>query len=101
MASRFPFGFSTHPGEGGSLLSRGEQQRVAYARAVMKRAPVMLLDEATASLDNYSRELILNSLSRLRDEGCAILIVSHEKSISRVADLTIDMGLYSCKTIAS
>ncbi len=101
MASRFPFGFSTHPGEGGSLLSRGEQQRVAYARAAMKRAPVMLLDEATASLDSHSRELILNSVSRLRDEGCAILIVSHEKSISKVADLTIDMGLYSCKTIAS
>lgn len=89
MANRLPYGFATNPGEGGSLLSRGEQQRIAFARAAMKRAPVMLLDEATSSLDKESESLIRESVERLRKEGCAILIISHDPKFRLIANQTV------------
>jgi len=99
MAMRLPFGFSTHPGEGGALLSRGEQQRIAFARALMKKAPVLLMDEATASLDNKSESLIRDSLLKLKGSGCAILIVSHDQKMVEIADYIIDMDNYSCNIL--
>lgn len=91
MADRLLYGFYTHPGEGGSMLSRGEQQRIAFARAAMKRAPVMLLDEATSSLDKESESLIKNSILRLKEEGHAILIISHDPQFRSIANQTISM----------
>lgn len=91
MAERLPFGFFTHPGEGGSMLSRGEQQRIAFARAVMKRAPVMILDEATSSLDKDSEYLIRNSVIRLKEEGCAFLVISHDPEFRSIANQTVTM----------
>lgn len=91
MANRLPYGFLTHPGEGGSMLSRGEQQRVAFARAAMKRAPVMLLDEATSSLDKESETLIRGSIERLKEEGCAILVISHDPEFSLIANDVISI----------
>lgn len=91
MVQRFPFGFQSYPGESASFLSRGEQQRVAFARAILKGAPVLLLDEATASLDEYSRDLIIKSLLRYKREGVAILIISHEEIYRGIADEIIEM----------
>lgn len=91
MASRLPYGFATHPGESGSMLSRGEQQRIAFARAAMKKAPVMLLDEATSSLDKESEFLIRTSVQRLKREGCAILVISHDPQFRSIADQVISM----------
>lgn len=89
MANRLPYGFATNPGEGGAMLSRGEQQRIAFARAAMKRAPVMLLDEATSSLDKESESLIRDSVERLKKEGCAILIISHDPKFRLIANQTV------------
>lgn len=91
LADRLPYGFATHPGESGSMLSRGEQQRIAFARAAMKKAPVMLLDEATSSLDKESESLIKNSIQRLKSEGVAILIISHDPEFRTIANQTISM----------
>lgn len=97
LAARFPSGFFSHPGEGGILLSRGEQQRIAYARAILKGAPVLLLDEAMASLDTQSKNLIINSLFRIREEGGSILIITHDSSLAQIFDRVIDMEKYCLK----
>ncbi|MFA5713963.1 MAG: ABC transporter transmembrane domain-containing protein, partial [Bacteroidales bacterium] len=95
LASRFPSGFYSHPGEGGVLLSRGEQQRIAYARALLKGAPVMLLDEAVASLDSHSKGLIVESMFRVKREGGSILIVTHDHSLASLFDRIIDMEKFT------
>ncbi len=86
-----PNGPATHPGEGGALLSRGEQQRVAFARAVMRRPSLLILDEATSSLDSHSAMLIDKAVLKMRDSGVAILIISHKESDITIADKVIDL----------
>ncbi len=71
-----PGGYETALGERGSRLSQGQAQRIALARAFLKDAPIVLLDEPTSSLDPESEELIRRSLERLA-EGRTVLIVAH------------------------
>ena len=78
-------GLDTHVGEGGSNLSGGQRQRVAIARAFVKDAPVLILDEATASLDAESESEIQQSLDELA-KGRTTLIVAHRFSTIRHAD---------------
>jgi ABC-type multidrug transport system fused ATPase/permease subunit len=63
---RFPLGYSTRVGERGLRLSGGEKQRVAFARAVLKAPAIMVLDEATSSLDSLTERLIQDSLAAIR-----------------------------------
>ena len=79
-----PQGYDTVIGEGGSSLSGGEKQRISIARAILKDAPIVILDEATASLDAESEALIQQELDRLV-EGRTALIVAHRFSSIRVA----------------
>ena len=79
-----PDGYQTMLGDGGSGLSGGQRQRVAIARAFLKDAPVLILDEATASLDAESEAQIQQELDRLV-EGRTALIVAHRFSSIRVA----------------
>ena len=71
-----PDGYDTALGERGSRLSQGQSQRIALARAFLKDAPIVLLDEPTSSLDPESEELIRQSLERLA-QGRTVLIVAH------------------------
>lgn len=80
-----PHGLDTHVGEGGGNLSGGQRQRVAIARAFVKDAPVLILDEATASLDAESESDIQESLDELA-KGRTTLIVAHRFSTLRHAD---------------
>ena len=88
-----PHGFDTIIGEGGMSLSGGERQRIAIARAMLKNAPLLILDEATASLDNKSEFEVQNALSALAQERTSI-VIAHRLSTIRDADciLVLDKG---------
>jgi ATP-binding cassette subfamily B protein len=72
----FAQGYDTQVGEGGSQLSLGQRQRVAVARALIKDAPIVLLDEPTASLDNESEHKVRDAITRLC-AGKTTLVIAH------------------------
>ena len=76
FVSRLPDGYQTLLGENGSTLSGGERQRISIARALLKDAPIILLDEATASLDPENEVLIQRAISRLI-KGKTVLVIAH------------------------
>ncbi|MGU7783033.1 ABC transporter ATP-binding protein [Burkholderia sp. PU8-34] len=88
-----PDGYDTLVGERGIKLSGGERQRVAIARAFLADAPVLILDEATSSLDSESEVLIQQAMERLM-EGRTTLVVAHRLSTVRALDrlLVLDRG---------
>jgi subfamily B ATP-binding cassette protein MsbA len=86
-----PDGLNTTIGEAGMRLSGGERQRIAIARAILKNAPILILDEATASLDNRSEREVQDALARL-EEGRTSLIVAHRLSTIRSADRIVVMS---------
>jgi ATP-binding cassette subfamily B protein len=79
-----PNGYETVISENGSSLSGGERQRISIARAILKDAPIVLLDEPTAFLDPENEELVQQALTYLLKEGKTVLIVAHR--ISTIAD---------------
>ena len=81
-------GYNTKLGEGGINLSGGQKQRISMARGFLKDAPILLLDEPTASLDNYSESIIQNSLDNLT-ENKSVLVIAHRLSTILKADKII------------
>ena len=88
-----PKGYETLVGERGVKLSGGERQRVAIARAFLADAPVLILDEATSSLDSESEVLIQQAMERLM-VGRTTLVIAHRLSTVRALDrlLVFDKG---------
>ena len=82
---RLPLGYDTVVGERGVTLSGGERQRIAVARAMVRDAPIVVLDEPTTGLDEGSRVAVLDALERLT-AGRTTLIVSHDLELARRAD---------------
>ena len=87
---RLPDGFDTRIGENGNRLSGGQRQRLAIARAVLKDAPVLVLDEATAALDNESERLVQAALERLFPNRTT-LVIAHRLSTIERADQVLVM----------
>lgn len=88
-----PDGFDTVIGDGGATLSGGEKQRISIARAMLKDAPIVVLDEATASVDPENEHLIQQAISALT-HGKTILIIAHRLATIENADqiLVVDHG---------
>ena len=88
-----PDGYETIIGEGGASLSGGEKQRISIARAIMKDAPIIILDEATANVDPESEQELTNAIEALTKEK-TILMIAHRLKTVRHADniLVIDDG---------
>jgi ATP-binding cassette, subfamily C, bacterial CydD len=82
---QLPDGYATGIGERGAMLSGGEAQRIAIARAFLKDAPVLVMDEPTSSLDPESERLIRSALERLAD-GRTVLVVAHRLNTVYSAD---------------
>ncbi len=96
FVARLPHGLETEIGERGSTLSGGERQRLAIARALIKDAPLLVLDEATSAVDSAGEAQIHEALARL-SEGRTTLIIAHRLSTVRDADrvLVLDDGRLS------
>lgn len=91
---KLPQGYQTIIGENGSTLSGGEFQRLSIARALLKDAPVILLDEATASLDVDNETQIQEAISKLV-RGKTVLVIAHRMRTIEAADqiIVLDQGV--------
>src|SRR5690606_18273636 len=85
VIERLPDGWSSRVGEGGAMLSGGERQRVSIARALLKDAPIVLLDETTSALDPENEAVVRAGLERLT-AGRTVLMVAHRLHTVRDAD---------------
>jgi ABC-type multidrug transport system fused ATPase/permease subunit len=91
FVARLPSGYETVLGEGGSHISGGERQRICVARAFLKDAPILILDEPTSSIDSKTEAVVLDSLDELM-EGRTSFIIAHRLSTVRHADQILVMS---------
>ena len=100
FARRLPDGYETRVGEGGLQLSGGERRRVAIARAVVSAAPVLALDEPTASLDAASAQGVVAAIRRA-SAGRTVLLVTHDRELAAIADRVIRLDHVESPTVPS
>lgn len=92
MVRELPMGLFTRVGERGCTLSGGQRQRIALARAMYREPAVLILDEATASLDPASQEALIRRVVRFRDEGGTVLMITHNDGNAAIAEKIIHMN---------
>jgi len=83
---RLPHGFQTYLGENGTTLSGGQKQKLAIARALYRDPEILILDEATSSLDSYSEKYVQQTMRHLRNQGKTVIVISHRLSTLLQAD---------------
>lgn len=92
---QLPHGFNTFLGENGATLSGGQQQRIAIARAIYRKPEILILDEATSSLDSVAEAFVQNTLKILREETKTVIVIAHRFSTITMAQrvIMLDKGL--------
>lgn len=86
-----PLGILTEAAQGGCIFSGGQRQRIALARALYADPQVLILDEATSSLDEASQEYILKAVRELRDKGRTVMMITHKADNAAMADQIVKM----------
>ncbi|MDY0236847.1 MAG: ABC transporter ATP-binding protein [Gudongella sp.] len=89
FADRLPEGYITVIGENGAKLSGGERQRISIARAILKGAPIILLDEATASLDTECETLVQRALSELVKDKTVVIVAHRMRTIEKAQRIVV------------
>lgn len=84
-----PMGIFTKVGERGAMVSGGQRQRIALARALYRSPSLLILDEATSSLDSRSQEALLGRIMRFRDEGGTVMMITHKADNAALADTIV------------
>jgi ABC-type multidrug transport system fused ATPase/permease subunit len=91
FAQALPSGYDTLVGDGGRPLSSGERRRIALARAFVRDAPLVVLDEPTADLDPTSAGVVAEAVERLR-VGRTVLLIAHRPELVAHADRVVPLG---------
>jgi len=86
MILRMPKGYDTQVGAGGVFLSGGQRQRIALARAIYDEPVLVVLDEPNAHLDDEGERALAQSLMRLKQKGCTVVLISHRSGVVKLAD---------------
>ncbi len=86
-----PEGFFTDIGENGTSLSGGQRQKIAFARVLYREPEIIIMDEATSSLDSESEEQLMNVISKLKDQGKTIIMIAHRLSTVLKSDTIVVM----------
>ena len=86
MILRMPKGYDTQVGAGGVFLSGGQRQRIALARAIYDEPVLIVLDEPNAHLDDDGERALAQSLMRLKQKGCTVVLISHRSGVIKLAD---------------
>ncbi|MBC9794404.1 peptidase domain-containing ABC transporter [Sinomicrobium weinanense] len=94
FVENLPNGFATYLGENGATLSGGQKQRIAIARALYKQPEILVLDEATSSLDSTSESFVQKTIANLREKDKTIIVIAHRLSTVVNADkiVVLDKG---------